>query len=158
MKKQFILILALAASIFTACNSDNKETTTDATTDVATNIEKTEDATQLAAFEFDKTEHDFGDIKAGDVVKQIYKFKNTGAVPLVISNIEVQCGCTTPSYTSEPIAPGAEGEVVLQFNSAGKSGQQHKISTIKANVPGGEYQLVLKANVTGTDIDGPRKN
>src|SRR5690242_20400174 len=67
---------------------------------------------------FEKATHDFGDINQGDKVEQTFKFTNTGTEPLLITNVNVQCGCTTPSWPREPIAPGAKGEIVVVFNSA----------------------------------------
>ena len=56
--------------------------------------------------EFEETKHNFGTIKEGEKVKHIYKFKNTGDNPLIISNAVASCGCTVPSYPKEPIPPG----------------------------------------------------
>lgn len=83
--------------------------------------------------EFYETKHDFGTIKEGDKVRYAYKFKNTGSNPLMISKITVGCGCTSPSFSKEPIAPGAEGEVVLEFNSDNKPGHQEKNAIIHSN-------------------------
>jgi hypothetical protein len=83
--------------------------------------------------EFFETKHDFGKIKEGDKVRYAYKFKNTGTNPLLISKVTVGCGCTSPSFTKEPIAPGGEGEIVLEFNSKGKPGHQEKNAIIHSN-------------------------
>src|SRR5882672_4766368 len=55
--------------------------------------------------------HDFGTITQGDVVEKIFKFKNTGNQPLIITNIQTSCGCTTPTWPRDPIPPGASGEI-----------------------------------------------
>ena len=56
--------------------------------------------------QFEEVKYDFGSIKQGDVVDHTFKFKNVGTQPLVISNIGVSCGCTTPDWTKDPIMPG----------------------------------------------------
>ncbi|HYD21057.1 MAG TPA: DUF1573 domain-containing protein [Flavipsychrobacter sp.] len=83
--------------------------------------------------QFLETKHDFGSIKEGDKVRHAYKFKNTGTNPLLISKITVGCGCTTPSFSKEPIAPGGEGEIVIEFNSSGKEGHQEKNAIVHSN-------------------------
>lgn len=83
--------------------------------------------------QFDTTQFSFGTIKEGDVVKHAYHFKNTGDNPLMIANAIASCGCTVPSYPKEPIAPGKEGDIVVEFNSHGKSGHQHKNVMIYSN-------------------------
>ena len=83
---------------------------------------------------FEKKTHDFGDIQQGDKVEEIYKFTNTGTEPLIITNVQVTCGCTTPKgWPRDPIMPGGKGEIAIAFNSAGKSGKQTKVVTIVSN-------------------------
>lgn len=83
---------------------------------------------------FEKTTHDFGDIYQGDKVEYTYKFTNTGNEPLLITSVNVQCGCTTPKgWPRDPVAPGAKGELTVAFNSAGKSGLQNKVVTLVSN-------------------------
>ena len=83
---------------------------------------------------FEEAEYNFGDITQGDVVEHTFTFKNTGTQPLVIDRIDVTCGCTTPTWTKEPILPGKTGTVVAKFNSAGKLGNQKKAITVHSNV------------------------
>jgi hypothetical protein len=91
---------------------------------------------------FEKSTHDFGDITQGDKVQHIYKFTNTGNEPLLITNVEVQCGCTKPTWPKEPIAPGAQGELVVGFDSMGKSGAQFKVVTLVSNAINAEGKKV----------------
>lgn len=77
--------------------------------------------------------HDFGDITQGDVVERIFKFTNTGNQPLIITNIQTSCGCTTPVWPRDPIMPGGKGEIKVGFNSAGKLNKQTKTLPIISN-------------------------
>ena len=98
---------------------------------------------------WEKSTHDFGDMAQGDKVEQTFKFTNTGNEPLVITNVEVTCGCTLPkSWPRDPIMPGSKGEITLAFNSTGKLGKQNKVVTIVSNAsnPDGK-QIVFMANV-----------
>ena len=97
--------------------------------------------------EFAEVKYDFGTIKQGDVVDHTFKFKNTGTQPLVISNIGVSCGCTTPAWTKEPVQPGKTGTISAKFNSAGKEGMQTKVLTIDSNSAGGSTTVSLVGEV-----------
>lgn len=110
----------------------------------------------MPKFEFASMQHDFGNMKEGDIVKHTFKFKNVGDAPLIISNVQPQCGCTTTNYTKTPVPPNGEGEIELQFDSANKAGPQHKTATVMANIEGGQTQLVLTAIVASKPkVDGP---
>src|SRR6187551_2876218 len=83
---------------------------------------------------FEKKTHDFGDMNQGDKVEETFKFTNTGNEPLIITNVQVTCGCTTPKgWPRDPIMPGGKGEITVAFNSAGKSGKQNKVVTVVSN-------------------------
>jgi hypothetical protein len=83
---------------------------------------------------WEKKTHDFGDIVQGDKVDHTFYFTNTGNEPLLITNVQVSCGCTTPKgWPRDPIPPGGKGELTLSFNSAGKMGKQNKPVTIVSN-------------------------
>lgn len=83
---------------------------------------------------WDKSTHDFGNIVQGDVVEHTFKFTNTGNEPLIITNVQVSCGCTTPKgWPRDPVMPGGTGELTVAFNSTGKMGAQTKPVTIISN-------------------------
>ncbi|MCU0392724.1 MAG: DUF1573 domain-containing protein [Thermoflexibacter sp.] len=163
-------VLLLAVGLF-ACQDKQASSSTEVTTttpamqtsnatdnNVATATTAPNEA-KLAKIEFDQNQHDFGNIKAGEIVKHKFKFKNIGDVPLVISDVKPTCGCTTTNFTKTPVPPGNEGEIELQFDSSGKSGPQHKPVTVLANVEGGQTQLVLTAVVASQPtIAGPYRN
>lgn len=86
-----------------------------------------------AKIEFEEEVFDFGTLVEGESVEHIFKFKNVGQNPLIISHAQGSCGCTVPEWPSEPIAPNGEGEIKVKFNSKGKQGEQDKTVTISAN-------------------------
>ena|SRR6186713_575143 len=98
---------------------------------------------------FEKKMHDFGDMYQGDKVEEVFKFTNTGNEPLIITNVQVTCGCTTPKgWPRDPIAPGGKGELTVAFNSAGKMGKQNKVVTIISNAANADgAQISFTANV-----------
>jgi len=103
--------------------------------------------TSKAEIIFEKTSHNFGDIKQGDVVSYVFKFKNTGKDPLILNNVTTTCGCTVPSWPKEPIMPGKSGEISASFNSSGKMGLQNKVITVLSNAKNAPSQVTLISNV-----------
>jgi len=101
----------------------------------------------LTAIEFAENKHDYGVIEQGEKVAHVFKFKNTGNEPLVLSNVKPSCGCTTPSWTKEPIAPGADGEIHVEFDSKGKNGKQTKTVTVTANTEPAKTILTITGEV-----------
>ena len=92
---------------------------------------KTEEAFPEILFE--ETSHYFGDIKYGEKVEHIFKFKNTGNSDLIIYNATGSCGCTVPQWSKEPIPPGGEAEIKVVFDSKGKLGKQNNSVTLFTN-------------------------
>lgn len=117
----------------------------------------------LPTMAFEEKVHDFGTIKEGDVVTKVFKFKNTGEAPLIISNASSSCGCTVPSYPKDkPIAPGESGEIEVKYNSRGKKNQDNKVVRITANTWPTTNNLTIKAFVEAkpgaeTTTTGPLK-
>jgi hypothetical protein len=90
---------------------------------------------------------DFGDILQGDSVQHIFKFKNTGTSPLIISEVITTCGCTAPEFTKEPVLPEKPGEIKITYRSAGKQGLQNKVITILSNSTNTPVRLRIRINV-----------
>ncbi len=98
---------------------------------------------------WEKSTHEFGEMQQGDKVEHAFKFTNTGNEPLIITNVTVTCGCTTPKgVPRDPIAVGGKGEIVVAFNSTGKFGKQDKVVTVISNAVNQEAsQVKFTANV-----------
>ncbi len=97
---------------------------------------------------WEKSTHDFGEIIQGDKVHHIYRFTNVGSDPLIITNVEVTCGCTIPrGWPRDPIMPGDKGVLEVLFNSTGKFGRQNKVVTVVSNATPGNSQLIFTANI-----------
>lgn len=88
-------------------------------------------AQQEKTIAFEEPSHDFGMIKeeAGPAEFD-FKFKNTGTEPLKIVNVRASCGCTTPNWTREEVAPGGEGFIRASYNPRNRPGPFHKTLTV----------------------------
>lgn len=102
---------------------------------------------------FEKTEHDFGKVIRGEKVTYRFKFKNTGKIPLIISDVASSCGCTVPEYSKIPIPPNEEGLVTVTFNSQSLSGFKKKSVTVLTNAQPPSVVLWLFATVETPTIN-----
>ena len=152
------------AGLLVSCNNDSavredaanaavNNTAETVTPNPATEL-PTNNATQAAptgpttTISFPATEFDFGTVDAGEIVSHVFEFTNTGSEPLIISNAKGSCGCTVPQWPKDPIAPGASGEITVEFNSKGKKNKQNKKVTITANTEPAQTFLYIKGEVT----------
>ncbi|WBA41251.1 DUF1573 domain-containing protein [Hymenobacter canadensis] len=168
MKRTFLFLLA-GTLLTSACNTDKTtevgaEGMNAAATEAAANptvdnpnvTNETEVPNPNApVMTFAESDHDFGDIQPGAVVKHTFTFTNSGKTPLLIGNATASCGCTTPNWTKEPIAPGATGTIDVQFDSQGKSGMQNKQISVQANTTPSTTVIAIKANILPDGAQGP---
>lgn len=98
------------------------------------------------AIEFETTAVNMGNVSSsGGPVSATYKFTNTGTAPLVIVKVtNGGCGCTTPSYPKQPIAPGKSGEIVIHFDPSGRRGEFNREVKVKTNASGKRIGLRFK--------------
>ncbi|GAA3958989.1 DUF1573 domain-containing protein [Hymenobacter antarcticus] len=157
-------ILLAAALLLSACNRDK---TTEAGTE-GLNAAASADADATASpvvdnpnvvsenetpnpnapvMKFTEAEFDFGDIQPNSKVRHTFTFVNAGKSPLLIEDATASCGCTTPSWTKEPVAPGAQGKMEVQFDSRGKQGIISKQVAVRANTQPSITTILIKGNV-----------
>jgi hypothetical protein len=147
MKKLVLMVAAVATMALTSCNEKAESATIDQANLTAAAANK-EVAGNFPEMTFTETEFDFGTVEEGTVVEHEYKFTNTGNAPLIVVNAKGSCGCTVPTWSKEPIAPGAEGSMLVKFNTNGKPNAQTKTVTIKANTESGTESIRIKGFVT----------
>lgn len=117
-----------------------------------TNVNETPTPTgPTTTIKYEEETYDFGTCNEGDRVAHAFKFKNTGSEPLLITNAKGSCGCTVPTWPKEPIPPGGTGELKVEFNSAGKPGNQSKRVTVTANTVPTETFVEIKGVVKGKE-------
>lgn len=130
------LLIFAAVGLLVSCGNQG-QTTTNAN-EGETSVEElsaadSERSAELGVIEFEKSVFDFGKVKEGAVVDHVFKFKNTGNAPVILSQVSASCGCTTPDFTKEPVLPGKNGAIKVSFNSLGQVGTQQKIVTVSSN-------------------------
>lgn len=87
-----------------------------------------------ANMKFTNEEHNFGNIPEGPAVSFDFEFKNVGREPIVLSGVQASCGCTTPTWTKDPVLPGKTGKITATYNTQGRPGNFVKTITVNSNV------------------------
>jgi hypothetical protein len=75
----------------------------------------------------------------------IFEFKNTGKTPLIISNVQTSCGCTTAEKPTEPVLPGKKSKISVKYDTK-RVGDLHKTITVTTNV-GEPIVLTIKGKI-----------
>jgi hypothetical protein len=76
--------------------------------------------------------YSFGKIPQGRPVIHVFEIQNTGKEPLLLENVQASCGCTTPEWSRDAIAPGATVPIKVGYN-AYSEGHFNKTITIFYN-------------------------
>jgi len=82
-----------------------------------------------------KTQYNFGKVTEGKVVDHIFTFKNNGDALLTIKEVKTSCGCTAALLSKKELAPGEEGTLKVELNTANRSGKMSRNITIISNDP-----------------------
>ena len=134
--KRFFLLLFLACGFTATMTAQTGVGTVEATEA----IEEAVAPADGAVMSFEALEIDYGVIEQDADPFRIFKFKNTGTEPLLITNARGSCGCTVPSYSKAPVAPGETSEVKVRYDTH-RLGQFRKRVTLTTNA--GEEPIVL---------------
>ena len=130
MKKFFIMSFMLMLSVCFAMAQENQ-----------------------ASIKFDKVVHNFGTFSEDEPTQKcVFTFTNTGTAPLIINQAVASCGCTVPTYTKKPIAPGETGTMKVTYNGKGKfEGHFKKSITVRTNGTPEVVRLYVEGDMTVND-------
>lgn len=92
-----------------------------------------------------ETVYDFGKIQQGRPVTHEFEIVNASSDTLKLEDVRASCGCTTPVWKRDPVAPGAAARITVGFNAYSEgpfekpvtltyNGAQSKVITIKGVV------------------------
>lgn len=113
----------------------------------AQTVEPVEDFdASLPIIKFEEEVIDYGQIEKNADGNRVFKFTNTGASPLIISNTKGSCGCTVPTFDKEPIMPGKSGEIKVKY-ATDRVGRFSKTVTITSNASEPKKVVRIKGEV-----------
>ncbi len=128
MKKKFLLLLAIIICLPL--------------------VNKAQTAPQ-SKITFEKLQHNFGAFSEDLGVQTVaFNFKNEGKVPLILNNVQASCGCTTPEWTREPVAPGAKGLIKVSYDPRNRPGVFNKTIRVSSNAENPDVVLTILGEVT----------
>ncbi len=112
---------------------------------LAVNVTMGQDKSKIV---FEEMTHDFGAFKEADGVQTTtFDFTNNGSAPLVLSNVRASCGCTTPKWTRDPVAPGEKGSIQVSYNPKNRPGSFNKSVTVSSNAENATVVLRITGQV-----------
>ena len=139
MKLKFILLFVLCNCAFYAQESSE-------------NPVVNEGVVSGAGIQFESETVDYGQIEYDANSLREFKFINSGNIPLNITKVQGQCGCTTtvidgkPGWPTEPILPGKEGIIKVKYDTK-RPGKFDKKIMVYANIAGDLKTLTVKGEV-----------
>lgn len=144
--KKFLLLFSVAVCSFGVAQAqdsphDNHDGHNHATTDAP----KETSSLTVENMAFATEIHDFGTIPEGPAAEFEFKFTNTGKEPINLSQVRASCGCTTPSWSKDPVLPGKTGIVKASYNTDHRPGPFTKSITVMSDA--GTKVLTIKGNV-----------
>ncbi len=104
---------------------------------------------------FDEPSHDFGVVAEGEVARHVFTFRNAGEAPLVLKDVRASCGCTTPEWSREPVAPGEAGRITVGYDSAGRPGAFRKSITVVTDGDPSVVVLYIRGDVRTAEAAAP---
>jgi hypothetical protein len=150
MRKIFTIICALTFAFIA-----NAQTTTKVTAPITLSSEKPV-LTETEVIALKEKEYNFGKIPQGKPVTHVFEFKNTGNTPLKLDNVQASCGCTTPEWSKDEVAPGSSSKITVGYNAA-NDGEFEKTITLTYN--GGQtQQIIIKGEVWKTPVASAPEN
>jgi hypothetical protein len=89
--------------------------------------------------------YDFGKIQQGRPVTHDFEIANTSSDTLKLEDVRASCGCTTPVWKKDPVAPHSNTKITVGYNSHNEgafektvtmvyNGGKNKVVTIKGEV------------------------
>ena len=97
-------------------------------------------------FEFESETVDYGTIDQNADGKRVFKFKNVGKSPIIITRAKGSCGCTVPTVPKRPIMPGETAEIGVKY-ATNRVGAFSKTITLYSNASEKTKMLKVKGKV-----------
>lgn len=100
-----------------------------------------------AKIELKEPKKSFGIVKKGEIIKLEYDFTNIGNEPLIITDAEVSCSCTSVEFPKQPIGPNQKGKVIISFDTKTVYDRQDRAVLLMSNDPKSPTKIRYKGIV-----------
>ncbi len=97
---------------------------------------------------FKEKTHDFGEIlELQGNADYEFVFANNSGRPVRIISVQASCGCTTPDWSKDAVAPGKTGFIKASYDPRGRPGYFNKSLTVTTDLSGNPVVLQIKGTV-----------
>ncbi len=97
----------------------------------------------------DEPDYKFETTETGSKVTHTFIIRNVGSKPLVITQVQAACGCTTTNSVDRPIEAGGVSEITAVLDLKGRVGPQMSSIAVRSNDP---MQPELRLSIAGTAV------
>ena len=59
--------------------------------------------------------YDFGSVELGSTTGTSFSFRNISNHPVLLQTVRTTCGCTAAKWPEQPVAPGATGDIRIEY-------------------------------------------
>lgn len=103
-------------------------------------------------FTWENDRYDYGTVYVDEIpeTKMAISFSNTGDEPLILSNVRACCGTRVTQWPREPILPGEEGTINIEFRLAPRPQRISRTVTVTYN---NEQSPTERFRITGQVIE-----
>lgn len=100
-----------------------------------------------AVLGFETAKIDLGKVSKHEpkIIKFVYS--NTGTKPLLITNVDVSCGCIVPEWSKQPLLPDRQDAITVRFDPRTKQGYTLLSLYVKSNSANGLQIVRIQAEV-----------
>ena len=133
MRKTFLFIFLFIFLLAGCANHDTKIRTNEGSL-------STSEKKGTPKIDFQSEMHNFGTLKAGEIVSFSFIFMNNGVRPLQIEKIETSCGCIIARAEESEIVPGEKAVVEVILNTSGEWG--NLLKTVEVETSSGEKKIL----------------
>jgi hypothetical protein len=112
----------------------------------------TSTAQQARQLNFREEVYDFGTVAElkGPVTHE-FVFTNNSPRPVKILKVQASCGCTTPGWSKDVVAPGKDGFIQASYDPRGRPGFFTKSLTVTTDLEANPVILQIKGQVTNEE-------
>lgn len=113
----------------------------------AGSIKKETPKSDFAEIKFENEKIDIGVIDGKTNANQDFKFKNTGGIPLLITEAKGSCHCVQGKWPDKPIEPGDSSIISVSFDPVGVTGLFIRTIMIHSNATRPAVELTLSGEI-----------
>ncbi len=90
---------------------------------------------------------DFGRVREGEQVVREFKIKNAGEKAMVVTKLDLSCGCVEAEYPKQPLKPGEEQNMKFTLDTRNLGGWVFKTAIMYTSLSSKGYVFYITAEI-----------